>query len=145
VLIRSQDLNVHNSLGHFICESCVVLPISYGQLFPIYAWKVAEQAMAYSHMFRYAIAPLTVALSTRESILSLLTGIPYQNFNFLHRWLGRIIYIQSVLHTLGWTLIEGWFYQLQPASKYLPLFFVPCRSCYVESSRPSRISRLFTL
>ncbi|KAG9238101.1 putative Ferric/cupric reductase transmembrane component 1 [Amylocarpus encephaloides] len=62
----------------------------------------------------YALTPLTVALSTRESILTLVTGIPYQSLNFLHRWAGRIIFIQSFLHTLGWTLIEGKFYQPQP-------------------------------
>ncbi|EHK96143.1 putative Ferric/cupric reductase transmembrane component 1 [Glarea lozoyensis 74030] len=62
----------------------------------------------------YALTPLTVALSTRESILTLITGIPYQSLNFLHRWTGRIIYIQAVLHTFGWTLIEGLYYQPQP-------------------------------
>ncbi|CAL3967199.1 unnamed protein product [Diplocarpon coronariae] len=62
----------------------------------------------------YALTPLTVALSTRESLLTLLTGIPYQSFNFLHRWTGRIILVQSVIHTFGWTLIEGNFYKPQP-------------------------------
>ncbi|TVY84013.1 Ferric reductase transmembrane component [Lachnellula suecica] len=63
----------------------------------------------------YALTPLTIALSTRESILTLITGIPYQSLNFLHRWTGRVIFIQSFLHTLGWTLIEGKFYQPQPS------------------------------
>ncbi|KAF2183320.1 hypothetical protein K469DRAFT_710844 [Zopfia rhizophila CBS 207.26] len=62
----------------------------------------------------YALTPLTIALSSRDSILSLLTGVPYQHFNFLHRWTGRIIFIQSFLHTLGWTIIEGKLYQPQP-------------------------------
>jgi len=63
----------------------------------------------------YALTPLTVALSTRESIITLVTGIPYQSLNFLHRWLGRIIFIQSFLHTLVWTVIEGKLYQPQPS------------------------------
>ena len=62
----------------------------------------------------YALTPLTILLSNRESILSLLTGIPYHHFNFLHRWLGRIIFVQSFLHTLGWVVIEGRLYQPQP-------------------------------
>ncbi|KAF1960055.1 hypothetical protein CC80DRAFT_405337 [Byssothecium circinans] len=62
----------------------------------------------------YALTPLTVALSMRDSILSLLTGIPYLHFNFLHRWTGRIILAQSMLHTIGWTIIEGKLYQPQP-------------------------------
>lgn len=62
----------------------------------------------------YALTPLTVALSTRDNMLSILTGIPYQHFNFLHRWTGRIIFVQSFIHTLGWTVIEGKLYQPQP-------------------------------
>lgn len=62
----------------------------------------------------YALTPFTILLSNRESVLSLLTGIPYQHFNFLHRWTGRIIFAQSFLHTLGWTIVEGRLYQPQP-------------------------------
>ncbi|KAI4754234.1 hypothetical protein E4T52_13652 [Aureobasidium sp. EXF-3400] len=62
----------------------------------------------------YALTPLSILLSSRESILSLLTGLPYQSFNFLHRWLGYIIVVQSVLHTIGWTVIEAKLYQPQP-------------------------------
>lgn len=62
----------------------------------------------------YALTPLSLLLSSRESLLSLITGIPYHHFNFLHRWLGYIIYIQSALHTIGWTILEGRLYQPQP-------------------------------
>ncbi|SMR44161.1 unnamed protein product [Zymoseptoria tritici ST99CH_3D1] len=62
----------------------------------------------------YALTPFTIMLCMRESVLSIVTGIPYQHFNFLHRWLGRIIFVQSFLHTLGWTLVEARFYQPQP-------------------------------
>jgi len=63
----------------------------------------------------YALTPFTVLLSNRESILSLVTGIPYQHFNFLRRWCGRVIFAQAFLHTLGWTVIEGRLYQPQPS------------------------------
>ena len=63
----------------------------------------------------YALTPLTILLSNRESVLSLLTGIQYQHLNFLHRWVGRIMFIQASLHTLGWTVIEGKLYQPQPS------------------------------
>ncbi|KAI1419126.1 ferric reductase like transmembrane component-domain-containing protein [Xylaria sp. FL1777] len=64
----------------------------------------------------YALTPLAVLLSTRESILSLLTGVPYQSFNFLHRWLGYIIFIQGSVHTIGWTIVEVRLYQPQPTT-----------------------------
>lgn len=57
---------------------------------------------------------MTIGLCSRDSILSLLTGIPYQHFNFLHRWTGRIILVQSFIHTIAWTIIEGKLYQPQP-------------------------------
>ncbi|KAK4034560.1 ferric reductase transmembrane component 3 [Parachaetomium inaequale] len=62
----------------------------------------------------YALTPLSVLLASRESILSLLTGVPYTSFMFLHRWTGYIILIQSALHTLGWALVEARLYQPQP-------------------------------
>ncbi|KAK5064399.1 hypothetical protein LTR84_000232 [Exophiala bonariae] len=62
----------------------------------------------------YALMPLSILLANRESLLSLLTGIPYQNFQFLHRWLGYIIFLQSTIHTIGWLIIELRLYQPQP-------------------------------
>ncbi|KAI3325194.1 ferric reductase like transmembrane component-domain-containing protein [Xylariaceae sp. AK1471] len=62
----------------------------------------------------YALTPLSILLSSRELILSLLTGVSYQSFSFLHRWLGYIIFIQGSVHTIGWTIIEVRLYQPQP-------------------------------
>ncbi|CAO1636162.1 unnamed protein product [Parajaminaea phylloscopi] len=63
----------------------------------------------------YALLPLSILLSSRESILSLMTGVPYQHFNFLHRWIGHIILIQASVHTIGWCIIEIRLYQPQPS------------------------------
>ncbi|KAK4222750.1 putative ferric reductase transmembrane component [Podospora fimiseda] len=62
----------------------------------------------------YALTPLSVLFASRESLLSMITGVPYTSFMFLHRWTGYIILIQSLLHTLGWVLVEAWLYQPQP-------------------------------
>ncbi|KAK6951617.1 hypothetical protein Daesc_006139 [Daldinia eschscholtzii] len=67
-------------------------------------------------VFAYALTPLSILLSSRESILSLLTGVPYQSFNFLHRWLGYIIVIQGSLHTIAWCIVEIRLYQPQPTT-----------------------------
>ncbi|RBR12829.1 hypothetical protein FVER53590_14005 [Fusarium verticillioides] len=64
----------------------------------------------------YALTPWSIMLASRESILSLLTGVPYQSFNFLHRWLGYIILAQALLHTIGWIVIETKLYAPQPKS-----------------------------
>jgi hypothetical protein len=74
----------------------------------------------------YALTPFSILLSSRESILSQLTGIPYQSFNFLHRWLGWIMFAQALLHTIGWTLVEVVFYQPQPivANKWIKQLYM---------------------
>lgn len=64
----------------------------------------------------YGLLPLSIMLSSRENVLSLITGVPYHHFNFLHRWLGYIILIQSLLHTIGWVIIEARLYQPQPST-----------------------------
>lgn len=64
----------------------------------------------------YALTPLSILLASRESLLSLITGIPYQSFMFLHRWTGYIILIQSSVHTLGWVIVEAKLYQPQPTT-----------------------------
>lgn len=64
----------------------------------------------------YALTPLSVMMASRESMLSVVTGIPYQSFNFLHRWLGYIILAQALLHTVAWVVIETKLYAPQPAA-----------------------------
>lgn len=64
----------------------------------------------------YALTPLSILLASRESLLSSITGVPYQSFMFLHRWVGYIILIQSVVHTIGWIVVEAALYQPQPAT-----------------------------
>jgi predicted ferric reductase len=66
-------------------------------------------------IFAYALTPLSILLAQRESVLSWITGVPYTSFLFLHRWTGWIILLQSVLHTLGWVVVEVRLYQPQPA------------------------------
>ncbi|KAI4621415.1 uncharacterized protein J4E87_006631 [Alternaria ethzedia] len=66
--------------------------------------------------FAFALTPLTIALCSRDSMLSMVTGIPYQSFNFLHRWTGRIILVQSFVHAIMWTIVEAKLYQPQPTT-----------------------------
>ncbi|KAK0703080.1 ferric reductase like transmembrane component-domain-containing protein [Lasiosphaeria miniovina] len=62
----------------------------------------------------YSLTPLSVLLASRESALSLATGLPYTSFVFLHRWVGHIVLLQSVLHTAGWIIVEARLYRPQP-------------------------------
>ncbi|KAH8883369.1 hypothetical protein GQ53DRAFT_430872 [Thozetella sp. PMI_491] len=64
----------------------------------------------------YALTPLSILLASRESLLSMLTGIPYTSFIFLHRWTGYLIIVQSILHTIAWVIVEARLYQPQPTT-----------------------------
>ncbi|KAL5628409.1 hypothetical protein BROUX41_003157 [Berkeleyomyces rouxiae] len=74
----------------------------------------------------YALTPLSILLASRESFLSYATGIPYTSFLFLHRWVGYLIVVQSMLHTMGWCMVEAWLYQPQPRvwNVFVPQLYV---------------------
>lgn len=65
----------------------------------------------------FAFVPLVFILSSRDNIFSLITGVSYQHFNFLHRWVGRFIFIMTWVHTILWSIELGIMYQPQP-TKY---------------------------
>ncbi|KAF8430187.1 hypothetical protein EV426DRAFT_708328 [Tirmania nivea] len=52
--------------------------------------------------------------NTSSTVFSLVTGISYQNFNLLHRWVGRWIFVFIFVHALLWSVELGFMYQPQP-------------------------------
>ncbi|KAJ1323693.1 ferric-chelate reductase [Microdochium nivale] len=81
-------------------------------------WKYQSTLGVWSNrlgILAYAITPFAVLLASRESILSLMTGIPYQSFNFLHRWTGYIILVQSIVHSISWCIVCIGMYGPQPS------------------------------
>ncbi|KAL9105589.1 MAG: hypothetical protein Q9227_009247 [Pyrenula ochraceoflavens] len=47
-----------------------------------------------------ALTPLTIALSGKANLITLLTGIGHERLNVIHRWVGWIIFALSVVHTI---------------------------------------------
>lgn len=66
----------------------------------------------------FAFVPLVFVLSSRDNVFSLVTGISYQHFNFMHRLVGRFIFGMTWVHTLLWSVELGYMYQPQP-KKYV--------------------------
>lgn len=66
----------------------------------------------------FAFIPLTFILACRDNIFSLVTGISHQHLNFLHKWVGRVMFVLSWVHTILWSLELGVFYAPQP-EKYI--------------------------
>jgi hypothetical protein len=53
----------------------------------------------------FAQLPIIIALAGKNNLISFLTGVPYQELNYLHRASGRLCLLCSWIHTIGW--IDG--------------------------------------
>ncbi|KAG8852232.1 hypothetical protein FRB96_008878 [Tulasnella sp. 330] len=49
--------------------------------------------------------PLMVALGAKNSIISVLVGSNYGKVNFIHRWIGKLMFIASVWHVFGYLVV----------------------------------------
>ena len=45
-----------------------------------------------------------VVMAGRNNPLIVLLNLPYDTFNLMHRWLGRIVVVEAVAHTVAWTI-----------------------------------------
>ncbi|KAG8767372.1 hypothetical protein FRC12_006279, partial [Ceratobasidium sp. 428] len=91
--------------------------------------------------------PIVFALGTKNSVVSLLTGISYEKLNFLHRWVGRIMFIAVLFHFVGWLVLWTKLGITRQAVQNNPwglvAFFALCFSAL--GSHPWIRSRLYTL
>ncbi|KAF8608490.1 hypothetical protein BDV93DRAFT_519518 [Ceratobasidium sp. AG-I] len=49
--------------------------------------------------------PIAFALGTKNSVVTALTGISYEQINFIHRWVGKLMFIASLFHFVGWLVM----------------------------------------
>lgn len=71
-----------------------------------------EQLMKRSgYIAVFNMIPLFV-LAGRNNPLISLTGIPFDTYNLIHRWLGRIVVLEALVHSLIWLIstvkARGW-------------------------------------
>ncbi|CAE6533149.1 unnamed protein product [Rhizoctonia solani] len=45
--------------------------------------------------------PIAFALGTKNSVITILTGISYEKLNFVHRWVGQLMFLASLFHFVG--------------------------------------------
>lgn len=68
--------------------------------------------------------PFIFLLSCKFNPISLLTGISYERFNWLHRWVSRTVFITTIVHWsyffTEWTLADfvQWEFKTMPMIKY---------------------------
>ncbi|QRV98391.1 Ferric reductase like transmembrane component [Ceratobasidium sp. AG-Ba] len=49
--------------------------------------------------------PIVFALGTKNSVITALTGISYEQLNFVHRWVGQLMFIAALFHFVGWLVM----------------------------------------
>lgn len=52
--------------------------------------------------------PLMLLLSSRNNLLIAFTGLPFNTFNLFHRWIGRVVIVESIVHSLLYTYRLIW-------------------------------------
>jgi predicted ferric reductase len=60
-----------------------------------YKWEIVGYRAAWVSVTQL---PLIYILSGKANIISLLTGISYERMNWLHRWVGRTIFLTVIVH-----------------------------------------------
>lgn len=70
-------------------------PASYGAL------AITKGIAMRTGQLAFANTPLVVALTGRHTLLVSLSGIPRKTWILIHRWVGRLIFVMSLVHTLA--------------------------------------------
>ena len=68
---------------------------------PDKATVLAELRGRTGNLATVLIAPL-VLLAGRNNLLIPLLGVSFDTFNLFHRWIGRVVILNALLHTLAW-------------------------------------------
>ncbi|BFZ60302.1 hypothetical protein YB2330_001338 [Saitoella coloradoensis] len=64
--------------------------------------QVAKYVGARTGVFAFANLPLLFGLAGRNNVLIWLTGWEYNTFNMLHRWVGRVVALQTFAHVIAY-------------------------------------------
>jgi predicted ferric reductase len=52
----------------------------------------------------FANLPILFVLSSRNNVLKWITGLPYQEFRSLHKWIGSLTVLEIVVHSITYTV-----------------------------------------
>lgn len=99
--------------GYLITHSLALVcnySIDYEQILETVLEQAVQALGNRSGILAFAQLPLLMVLTTRSSLLMHFTGLKYSTFILLHRWIGRIVIIDSIIHTYAFyvhTWMEG--------------------------------------
>ncbi|KAI5812407.1 ferric reductase like transmembrane component-domain-containing protein [Pyronema omphalodes] len=95
------------------------------------------------------MVPLFLMAGRNNPLIALL-GISFDTFNLVHRWLGRIVVIEAVVHTLAWMVgkvdLYGWEtvrVSITSSAFIMPGFIATVAFCFLLFHSPSVIRHAF--
>lgn len=88
--------------GFVLCYNYKIDP--YNTIFKSHQLQWLRQVADRAGILSFAHFPLLVVFSTRNNILERLTGFKYTTFIVLHKWIGRSMVIDALLHGLAYIL-----------------------------------------
>ncbi|GAV55675.1 hypothetical protein ZYGR_0AY00670 [Zygosaccharomyces rouxii] len=88
--------------GFLLCYNYKIDP--YNSIFKSHQLQWLRQVADRTGILSFAHFPLIVVFSTRNSLLEHLTGFKYTTFIVLHKWIGRSMVIDALLHGLTYAL-----------------------------------------
>lgn len=97
-------------LGFYLGSNIVyMLILDYGQDHP---WALLAEIRGRSGTLAAVNMVPLIILAARNNPLIRLLRISFDTYNLLHRWLGRIVVLESVIHTVAWGIVQvnagGW-------------------------------------
>lgn len=75
-------------------------------------WSVAAQLRGRSGVLALANMVPLIILAGRNNVLIPMLKISFDTYNLLHRWMGRMVVLEAIIHTLAWMITQvasdGW-------------------------------------
>ncbi|QRV85624.1 Ferric reductase like transmembrane component [Ceratobasidium sp. AG-Ba] len=100
-------------LSFFVVSTAIANSVPYKSVQPN-NWAVnrRQEMMGFvanrAGLISFALMPVTILLSARNSPLLWITGWDTSTMIILHRWVARMCAFQAVIHSVGWTIQWRW-------------------------------------
>lgn len=80
-----------------------VIDLPYSQGGPMVAKAVISRT---GTLATINLIPLMIMVGRNNPLISIL-HVPFDTWNLLHRWLGRVVVMEAIAHTLAWAINKG--------------------------------------
>lgn len=88
---------------HTVFMSCNYIYDPLNVIFKSHAIQVSRFVADRSGVLSFAHFPLIVLFAGRNNFLEMISGLHYTSFIVFHKWLGRVMFLDAVIHSAAYT------------------------------------------